>query len=259
MRSKQKRKDKVGPLKNDLGKIVTEKEETAEMLNKYFGSVLTEEDTKNIPEPRKMFKGSDDQSLTDVYISEEVVVKMLENLKEDKTPGIDELHPKFLKEVRHEVGAFLSEIFNESIKSGVIPRDWRDAIVTPLFKKGSKSETSNYRPVSLTCIICKVLEQIVKGRMVEHLNKNGLINNSQHGFMKGRSCLTNLLDFFEEVYENLDRNNSVDLVYLDFAKAFDKVPHKRLARKVQACRIQGGICICIYVYIYRRKNCFKDL
>ena len=166
MRSKQKRKGKVGPLRNDLGKIVTEKEETAEILNKYFESFLTEKDTKNIQEPRKLFKGSDDQSLTDEYMSGEVVVKMLENLKEDKTPGIDELHPKFLKDVRREVGAFLSEIFNESIKSGVIPRDWMDAIVTPLFKKVSRSESSNYRPVSLTCIICKVLEQIVKGRML---------------------------------------------------------------------------------------------
>jgi hypothetical protein len=72
-----------------------------------------------------------------------------------------------------------------------------------------------------------VLERIVKERMVEHLNKNRLINNSQHGFTKGRSCLTNLLDFF---LDDLDRNNSVDLVYLDFAKAFDKVPHKRLEK-----------------------------
>src|SRR5688572_23844691 len=125
-----------------------------------------------------------------------MVVEMLGNLKEDKSPGIDEIHPKFLKEVRHEVGDSLSGLFNESSKTGVVPRDWRDAIVTPLFKKGSKSETNNYRPVSLTCIICKVLEQIIKGRMVEHLNKYEITKNSQHGFMKGRSCLTNLLDYF---------------------------------------------------------------
>ena len=101
MKSKQKRKDKVGPLKNGQGKIVTEDEETAEMLNNYFGSVLTKEATKNIPEPKKLFEGSDDLRLTDVYISEVMVVKMLENLKEDKAPGIDEIHPKFLKEVRN--------------------------------------------------------------------------------------------------------------------------------------------------------------
>ena len=140
MRSKQKRKDKVGPLKNDLGKIITEEEEAAEMLNSYFGSVLTQENTQDIPEAKKLFKGTEDQKLADVYITEEMVVEMLGNLKEDKTPGIDEIHPKFLKEVRYEIGASLSGFFNESIKTGVIPRDWRDAIVTPLFKKGSRSD-----------------------------------------------------------------------------------------------------------------------
>ncbi|ESO12452.1 hypothetical protein HELRODRAFT_137313, partial [Helobdella robusta] len=83
--------------------------------------------------------------------------------------------PKILKEIRHEVGATLCEIFNDSLRSGNIPRDWRDAIVTPLFKKGLRSETSNYRPVSLTCIICKVLKKIIKRNIVEHLNSNCII------------------------------------------------------------------------------------
>jgi len=241
MSSKQKRKAKIGPLQNDQGKIITEDEETAEMLNNYFGSVLTEEDINNIPEPKPMFKGNDDQRLHNVDITEEIVLEMLGSLREDKTPGIDELHPKFLKEVRNEIGATLSQIFNESIETGEMPRDWKDAIITPLFKKGSRSDTSNYRPVSLTCIICKILEKIIKSNIVEHLIKNEIINDSQHGFMKGRSCLSNLLDFFEEVYENLDKNNSVDIIYLDFAKAFDKVPHRRLAKKLQACGIGGRL------------------
>jgi hypothetical protein len=241
MRSKQKRKDKVGPLKNEKGEIITDDEKTAEILNTYFGSVLTEENTSSIPETKKKFGGNEDQKLTSMDITAEMVVKMLESLKEDKTPGIDELHPKFLKEVRLEVGDILSGIFNESIKSGEIPREWRDAIVTPLFKKGNRSEASNYRPVSLTCIICKVLEKIIKSNIIEHLNANRIINDSQHGFTKGRSCLSNLLDFFEEVYDNLDRNNSVDIIYLDFAKAFDKVPHMRLARKMKACGIEGNL------------------
>ena len=78
------------------------------------------------------------------------------------------MHPKFLKEVRHEVGAILSNMYNESIKTGIVPRDWRDAIVTPLFKKGNRSETGNYRPISLTCIVCKVLKSMVNRVIVEH-------------------------------------------------------------------------------------------
>ena len=92
--------------------------------------------------------------------------------------------------------AILSSMYNESIRTGIVPRDWRDAIVTPLFKKGNRSETGNYRPISLTCIVCKVLESMVKRVIVEHLEDNKLIKISQHGFVKGRSCLTNLLDFF---------------------------------------------------------------
>ena len=221
MKSKQKRNTKIGPLKNNQDIMVTDNKETAEMLNKYFGSVLTQEETKNIPEPMLLFAGNQEQMINTVDITEEIVVKMLKSLKEDKTPRVDEMHPKFLKEVRNEIGAIIAEFFIESIKTGEIPKDWRDAIVTPLFKKGSRSDTSNYRPVSLKCNVCKVLEKIIKMNMVEHLMENEIIKSSQHGFMKGRSCRSNLLDFFEEVYENVDSENSVDIIYLDFAKAFD--------------------------------------
>src|SRR6218665_302265 len=254
MRSKQKRRERVEPLKNDLGEIITEEEEMASMLNIYFGSVLTDEDVENIPEPIKLFEGGYDQMLTELHITEEMVVESLGNLREDKTPGIDEIHPKFLKEVRHEVGAILSTMYNESIRTGIVPKDWRDAIVKPLFKKGNRSETGIYRPISLTCMVCKVLESMVKRVIVEHLEDNKLIKISQHGFMKGRSCLTNLLDFFEEVYDELDTNNQVDLVCLDFAKAFDEVHHKRLIRKMQACGVQGSILQWITKWLTNRRQ-----
>src|SRR6218665_2529898 len=84
--------------------------------------------------------------------------------------------------------------------------------------------TYNYRPVSLTSVVYKVMERIVKDNVVEHLNEYNVIKGSQHGFTRGRSCLTNLLELFEEVYERIDEGKPVDVIYLDFAKAFDKVP-----------------------------------
>ena len=99
MKSKQKRNTKIGPLKNNQGIMVTDNEETAEMLNKYFGSVLTQEDTKNIPEPMLLFAGNQKQMINTVDITEEIVVKMPKSLKEDKTPRVNEMHPKFLKEL----------------------------------------------------------------------------------------------------------------------------------------------------------------
>jgi len=102
-------------------------------------------------------------------------------------------------------------------------------------------ESENYRPVSLTCIACKVMERIIKNDMTEHLSEYNVINNSQHGFTKGRACLTNLLEFLEEVYEKLDEGRAVDMIYLDLAKAFYKVPHIRLAKKMEACGFGGNL------------------
>jgi hypothetical protein len=103
-----------------------------------------------------------------------------------------------------------------SIPTGVIPQDWRDASVAPLHKKGSKNKSENYRPVSLTSIISKLLESIVKESLVKHLDKYSLLRYSQHGFISGKLCLLNLLDFFEVVTKMLDEEEAVDLIYLDF-------------------------------------------
>ncbi|XP_078083661.1 uncharacterized protein LOC144503028 [Mustelus asterias] len=108
--------------------------------------------------------------------------------------------------------------------------------------KGSRQKAGNYRPVSLTSVVGKMLESIIKEEITEHLNKNGSIKQTQHGLMKGKSCLTNLLDFYEDVTSAVDRGEPVDVVFLDFQKAFDKVPHKRLLQKigVHGVRVLGG-------------------
>jgi len=113
-------------------------------------------------------------------------------------------------------------------------QSWKDAGVIPLFKKGNKSDTQNYRPVSFTSIVCKILESriIIKNSILGHLTKFSLIRESQHGFTKGRSCLTNLLEFMEEVTDKLDNGKPFDIIYLDFLKAFDKVPNQRLFKKL---------------------------
>ena len=119
-----------------------------------------------------------------------------------------------------------------------MPADWKCGNITPIFKKGPKSNPGNYRPVSLTSIPCKLLESIIKDKVTQHLYDNCLINSSQHGFMRKRSCLTNLLEFFERVTKELDAGNDMDIVYLDFAKAFDKVSHTKLLNKLKSYGIQ---------------------
>ena len=117
--------------------------------------------------------------------------------------------------------------------------DWRQANITPIYKKGHHGKCCNYQPVSLTSQVCKILEKLLRNYITEHLEKFKLIKETQHGFVKGKSCLSNLLVFLESLTQYLDEGWPIDVVYLDFAKAFDKVPHKHLSMKVRAHGING--------------------
>ena len=135
----------------------------------------------------------------------------------------------------------LKIIFESTLSTGTVPKDWRHANVTPIFKKGTKGEPANYRPVSLTSIPCKLFEAILKDKKMSHLLENNLIKESQHGFMPGRSCATNLVLFLDKLTEIVDRGKAADVFYLDFAKAFDKVPRARLVQKMKTKGITGNI------------------
>ena len=132
-------------------------------------------------------------------------------------------------------------IFRKSLDTGVVPRLWRQSYVVPIFKKGDKAKSSNYCPISLTSVIGKMLEAIIARTIRKHLDEHKLIRHSQHGFSKGKSCLTNLLSFYRKVFETINKGNEFDIVYLDFSKAFDRVPHRRLLSKVKAHGIGGKI------------------
>ena len=145
-------------------------------------------------------------------------------------------------------------MFNISLREGVVPAEWKEANVTPLFKKRSKSKTENYRPVSLTSVLCKLLETFIRDHKVDLLVKNKLITKSQHGFLKARSYLTNLLCFLENITKWVDDGSPVDVVYLDFQKAFDKVPHLRLLIKLKAYGIGESMINWIQAWLTDRRQ-----
>ena len=254
VRSKQRSRVKVGPLEDSTGNIISDSRSIADLLNSYFSSVFTVENVSFIPKKISNFHIQHSQNLSDIYIDENLVGEKLNKINTSKSQGPDELNPKLLFELRNELCKPLTTLFNLSIQTGVIPQDWRDASVAPLHKKGSKFKSENYRPVSLTSIISKLLESIVKDSLVKHLDKYKLIRNSQHGFTSGKSCLTNLLEFFEEVTKALDKGEAVDLVYLDFAKAFDKVPHCRLVKKLEAHGLGGSVLNWIKKWLSNRRQ-----
>jgi hypothetical protein len=176
-----------------------------------------------------------------IQITEEKVISSIRILKDNKAPGVDGLNSTFVKGCLEGLVRPLVLLFSKSLSTGQIPQDWKDANVNALFKKGSRKEARNYRPVSLTCQICKLLEKVIKEEIMSYLEDNELIGSSQHGFRKGRSCLTNLLEFMQALTDGIDQGEDMDVVYLDFEKAFDKVPHKRLLLKLRDMGIRGEV------------------
>ena len=146
-------------------------------------------------------------------------------------------------------------MFRRSLAEGVVPADWKKANVTPIFKKGSKGDPGNYRPVSLTSVACKIMESVLRDAITEHLERNHLISGSQHGFFKGRSCATNLLEFLEKAMLAADEGKAMDVVFLDFAKAFDKVPREQLLKKLQAHGIRRNLLHWVSEWLTGRTQC----
>ena len=162
---------------------------------------------------------------------------------------------KLLKETVEQISTPLAHVFNMSLQEGIVPLQWKEANIIPLFKKGSRNKSVNYRPVSLTSVICKLLETIIRNHMMDFLVKLKLINPSQHGFLKARSCLTNLLCFFEEITKWVDEGSPVDVInYLDFQKAFNKVPHQRLILKLKSHGMGNSIIDWIEQWLTDRRQ-----
>ena len=244
-------KNKIGPLRDSGGTLRNTDVEMANILNDHFSSVFTEEVNGDIPEPVLVHEGL---PLDHIECSNEEVLDRLEKLCANKSPGPDAFLPKLLKITREEVAPHLVEIFRKSLETGEVPIDWREANVTPIFKKGDHGKPENYRPISLTSIVGKMLESIIADKIVDFLEENNLLLNSQHGFRRHRSCLTNLIEFFHGIMQDYDRDRAVDILYLDFKKAFDKVPHQRLMSKVRALGIQGSLSNWIEAWLKDRRQ-----
>ena len=167
-----------------------------------------------------------------INITVAVVEKLLNKLNPYKAPGPNNLQPRILRELNCQIAPVLCNTFKVSLRTGTVPDDWKLANVTPIHKKGSRQLPENYRPVSLTCICCKLMEHILVSRISKHLDRYGILNDSQYGFMRARSCETQLIAFIDDLSKEMQGEGQTDVIVMDFSKAFDKVPHNGLLYKL---------------------------
>ena len=241
----------ISALTKENGELTHDEKDMCNVSNRYFHSAFTRPiDGEELPEMERLC----DIDISNVEITPDIVRKKLEKLNKYKSSGPDNIHPHILKEAASSICIPLSMIYGDSLDSGETPDDWRTANVAPIFKKGDRNNPANYRPVSLTSQVCKVLESIIREGVIEHLNNNNLLAEEQHGFREGRSCLSNLLTTLEDWTKMLDEKDCVDVAYLDFSKAFDLVSHKHLLLKLQKCGINGQVGNWIKAFLENRKQ-----
>ena len=240
----------ISEMQNVNGVLVDNDKEIASIMGGYFNSVYKIPGNEDMPELNDMYE----REINNIEITRIDVQKRLEKLNVNKTCGPDNIHPRVLQETARATSVPLEKIFKLSLDSGECPDDWRSANVTPIHKKGDRTDPGNYRPVSLTSQVCKVLESIVRKHILQHLDANNILSDKQHGFREGRSCLTNLLELVENWTDILDQDDGIDVAYLDFRKAFDLVSHRHLIHKMSKYGIKGQVLDWVKAFLSDRKQ-----
>ena len=162
-------------------------------------------------------------------------------LNASKSCGPDEIHLQILIELVDFVSKRLALLLNKTMDEGCIPQDWKMVYVSPIFKKGARNKAENYRPISLTSIVGKLMEYFVKDSIMTHMRAENLLSSKQYGFINGRSTTIQLLSYLDKCIDTIVSGGIVDTIYFDFAKAFDSVPHERLLGKLKSYGINGKV------------------
>ena len=266
---KSKTRKNVIRLKDENGMIKVSNEDNANLLNSFFESVYTDEPDAAellVNECSELLWGSDycdpfdyrgrtaENTLESITITEDMILEELKKIDPFKSNTKDCIHPKIIKEVAVNITEPLKIIYDMSLSTSKVPERWKKGTVTPLHKGEDRHEAQNYRPVSITSVLCRIMERILKKSILRHICDNNILIDEQHGFVSGRSCLSNLLMNLEELTSIYDEGDPVDEIFLDLQKAFDTVPHQRLLYKLRKVGIQGELLEWIRSFLTGRKQ-----
>ena len=232
-------KQKIGPLTNEAGKVINDSHTMANMFLNQFEKMFSKPkvDLSDVAQTTNPCQSK----IEEVQFAVKHFVEAIRELNPNSAPGFDGFPAILLKQCVNELAVPLNMLWSKSFSNGVIPTTLKFSLVTPLHKSESRSFCKNYRPVALTSHIIKIFEKIIRNHLVYFLESNDLFNPSQHGFRKGRSCLSELLCHMDEISHGLSEGKNVDVVYLDYAKAFDKVDFNVLLKKLKHTGIQGKL------------------
>ena len=233
--SKRERyKDNTISLLKD-GRIESDPEKCANIMNDFFTSVFTDDSTSIITETPQ----SDFVSISDVQITESMVKEKIMALNIHKSVGPDGVSAYLLKSAAEIFAPLLTSLFLLSYETGRVPKMMKTANIVPIFKQGDKKSPNNYRPVSIIAVSAKIFESIIKESIENHVQINRIMANEQHGFRPGKSTSTNLIDFWNKLTDAAESKCSLSIIYTDLKKAFDSVPHKSLLYKLRTYGIGG--------------------
>ena len=215
-------------------------QDMTEEFNEYFASVFKQEDVASMPDAKQFFNGSANDFVKDVLVTEEKIRNKLNKLKVDKAVRADEMSPRLLTECQEEDLSSPDKDLTKVTGRRGGARGLENSQCYTDIQKGSRTKPENYRPDSLTSQVCRIYESIIRDDIIDHLEGNKLIRELQQGFRHGKSCLSNLLCILDKITRLLEEGASVDVIYLDFAKAFDKVPYTCLSTNYEATASAGS-------------------
>lgn len=246
----------ISPLHNSSGDLITDDASKADLLNNYFASVGTIDNgvlpTSTTTTTVSTRHGT--HKLEQIIFTETYVAAAIHKLKSNLSSGPDGLPPLFYKCTAGCLAQPLAALFTQMMSVSVVPEDWKVAIIVPVFKKGTATNVENYRPISLTCVASKIMERIISDQMASFFLENNVINKAQHGFLKGLSTSTNLLECFNHWTISIQARKSVTVAYIDFAKAFDTVSHPKLLYRLKQYGIDGCLLKWIESFLSGRSH-----
>ena len=245
--------DGVGPLLDSAKKIITGAKSICELLRQQYESVFSKprKATENQDNPNKFFsKGK--SKLADIAFTTDGIKSAINELSVNAASGPDGLPAILLKNGKDILTFPIYILWRDSLDTGNIPELLKLANIVPIHKGGSKAFAKNYRPISLTSHLIKIFERVIRKHIVKYLETNNLLNQGQHGFRTGRSCLTQLKDHYDRVLHQCETGANVDVIYLDFAKAFNKVDHNIPLSKIKNMAIGGRVGIWLYAFLKNR-------